>query len=98
MSGIRVLVADDHRLFREGICHILQHIGGFIIAGEADNGKTAFKLTGELSPNIVLMDINMPVVDGVKATRRISEQWPLVPVVVLTMYHEETLGACPRIG
>ena len=90
MSGIRLLVSDDHRLFREGVCQILRNIGGFVIVGEADNGRTAVELTRELSPDIVLMDINMPVLDGVKATRLITEQSPSVSVVILTMYHEET--------
>ncbi len=89
MSEIRVLVADDHRLFREGVRHICEVVGGLTIVGEAENGQEAVELSEKLSPDIVLMDINMPVMDGAQATLKITETMPSVRVVILTMYRQD---------
>ncbi len=89
MSHIRVLIADDHRLFREGLRQICELIGGFEVVGEAENGREAIDLARQLEPNIVLMDIQMPVLDGVQATSFITEQSPSVGVIILTMYRQD---------
>ncbi len=89
MSHIRVLIADDHRLFREGLRQICELVGGFEIVGEAENGQEAIDLAHQLKPDIVLMDIQMPVLDGVQATSFIAAQSPSVGVIILTMYRQD---------
>ena len=89
MSPIRVLIADDHRLFRQGLRQICEIVGRFEVVGEADNGQEAVELTCQLQPDVVLMDINMPVLDGVQATSLITQDHPSARVVILTMYRQD---------
>lgn len=89
MADIRLLLADDHRLFREGVRHICETLGGFEVVGEAEDGQTAVELAKKLVPDIVLMDIHMPVLDGVQATLLITEKIPSVHVVILTMHRQD---------
>ncbi len=84
-----ILIADDHILFREGLNGIIAHWDDFQVCGEALNGAEAIKLAHELLPDIILMDIHMPVVDGIEATRRISRELPSVRIVMLTMSEDE---------
>jgi DNA-binding NarL/FixJ family response regulator len=90
MSSIRVLIADDHRLFRQGLRQICETKGGFDVVGEAENGQEAVDLARQLVPDVILMDIRMPVLDGVQATRLITEEDPSVRVIVLTMYRQDS--------
>lgn len=89
MAPIRVLIADDHRLFRQGMRQICEAKGGFEVVGEAENGQEAVELARQLKPDVVLMDINMPVLDGVQATSLITEDNPSVRVIILTMYRQD---------
>ena len=84
---MRVLLADDHQILRDGIRRGLESAGEEVV-GEADNGEEALELVRSTSPDIVLMDLSMPVLDGVSATRRITEEFPEVRVVVLTMHDD----------
>ena len=84
---MRVLLADDHQILRDGIRRGLESAGEDVV-GEADNGEEALDLVRSTSPDIVLMDLSMPVLDGVSATRRITEEFPEVRVVVLTMHDD----------
>ncbi len=84
---MRVLLADDHQILRDGIRRGLESAGEDVV-GEADNGEEAVELARSLQPEIVLMDLSMPVLDGVAATRRITEELPDVKVVVLTMHDD----------
>ncbi|GBC60147.1 DNA-binding response regulator [Desulfonema ishimotonii] len=86
---IRVLIADDHQLFREGLRQILVSLGNFTVAGEAANGQEAVDRARELKPDVVLMDINMPGIDGIQATLALSEHLPAARVIVLTMYRQD---------
>ena len=96
---IRLLIADDHALMREGLKSMLGEIGGISIVGEAQNGAEAVRLAMELSPHVVLMDITMPVLDGIEATRRIVASAPGTKVVALTMHTDEALiGEVMRAG
>lgn len=89
MSHIRVLIADDHRLFREGLRQICEIVGGFEVVGEAENGQKTIDLAQQLEPDVVLMDIQMPGLDGVQATRSITELVPAAKVIILTMYRQD---------
>nr|HNH96321.1 response regulator transcription factor [Microthrixaceae bacterium] len=82
---MRVLLADDHQILRDGIRRGLESAGEDVV-GEADNGEEAVALAIETRPDIVLMDLSMPVLDGVGAARRIREEVPDSKVVVLTMH------------
>lgn len=89
MSPIRVLIADDHRLFRQGLRQICEIMGRFEVVGEAENGQEAVELTRRLQPDVILMDINMPLLDGVQATSLITENDPSARVIILTMYRRD---------
>jgi DNA-binding NarL/FixJ family response regulator len=84
---VRVLLADDHQILRDGVRRGLESAGEEVV-GEADNGEQALELVRETRPDIVLMDLSMPVLDGVTATRRITDEFPDVRVVVLTMHDD----------
>lgn len=87
-SQIRVLVADDHTLFREGITNILTR-HGLTVVGEASDGDEAVAMTKKLDPDVVLMDVAMPQLNGIEATRRIKESSPGTVVLALTMYDDD---------
>lgn len=91
MNGtIKVLVADDHPLFREGLRASLASHPGTELIGEAEDGMQAIEAALRLKPDVVLMDIRMPVCDGVTATRRILEQDPAIRVLALTMHDDDS--------
>jgi DNA-binding NarL/FixJ family response regulator len=85
---IRILLADDHDLFREGLAGIIDSQADMQVVGEASDGLEAVVKAGELKPDLVLMDIQMPGCDGLEATRLIKEALPQVTVVVLTVRDE----------
>jgi DNA-binding NarL/FixJ family response regulator len=82
---IRVVIADDHRLVRQELRNILEETEDIQLVGEAADGCQAVDLAGKLTPDVVLMDINMPRMDGVEATRLIRHQFPSVQVVGLSV-------------
>jgi NarL family two-component system response regulator LiaR len=83
---IRVLVTDDHPVVRHGLLVLLQDQDGIDVVAEAADGKEALELVGRLAPDVVLMDLVMPVMDGVEATRRITARHPSTGVLVLTSF------------
>jgi len=89
MSFIQVLLADDHRIVRQGLRHVCELAGGLRVVGEAEDGRQAVKLAQQLRPDVILMDINMPVLDGVQATHLIVDANPSARVIVLTMYRQD---------
>jgi len=86
---IRVLIVDDHQVVREGLTSILEGKGDIEVVGLAGDGSEAIAKARELSPDVVLMDISMPKMNGVEATRQIKKEKPEIGVVILTMYADE---------
>jgi DNA-binding NarL/FixJ family response regulator len=84
---LRILLADDHKILREGIRRGLEGAGETVV-GEASNGEEAVELARTTQPDVVLMDLSMPVVDGIAATKRITDEMPETKVVVLTMHDD----------
>lgn len=90
--AIRLMLADDHRMLREGLRRSLTD-EGFDVVGEASDGEEAVQLAASLRPDVILMDVTMPDVDGVEATRRIHQQLPDIRVVMLTMHADQSVIA-----
>lgn len=96
---IRVLLADDQQLFREGLSTLLSVQSGIEIVGEANDGEEAVRLALTLRPDVVLMDVQMPILDGVAATRRLHEEQPAIRIIMLTTYdHDEYVFEGLRAG
>jgi DNA-binding NarL/FixJ family response regulator len=89
MSVIRLLITDDQSLFREGLRTLLSTRPEVEVVGEAANGEEALTLVERLHPDVVLMDLRMPVMDGIVATARIRDHWPAIPVLVLTTFDDD---------
>lgn len=90
--AIRLMLADDHRMLREGLRRSLSD-EGFDVVGEASDGDEAVRLADSIRPDVILMDVTMPDVDGVEATRRIHQQHPEIRVVMLTMHADQSVIA-----
>lgn len=88
-NGLRVLVVDDHPLFRRGVRGLLDSVPGIEVVGEAADGSEALRLATELRPDLVLMDLTMPGLSGVEATRQVRRASPSTAVLVLTMVEDE---------
>ncbi|MDQ6910572.1 MAG: response regulator transcription factor [Actinomycetota bacterium] len=86
---IRVLVADDHELFRRGLTMVLEAEEGIEVVGQAGDGQAAVAKVGELTPDVVLMDVRMPGTDGIEATRQICKAFPATRIIVLTVSDEQ---------
>ncbi len=100
-DDLRVLLVDDHDLFRTGLRNLLEEQGGLQVVGEGTNGAEAVRIARELAPDVVVMDLNMPAMSGVEATRHITALSPLTRVIVLTISEEDgdvmdaiVAGAC----
>jgi NarL family two-component system response regulator YdfI len=101
-TEIRIVVADDHLIVREGLRFMLEEADeGFVLVGDAGNGAMALDVVGKVQPDVVLMDLRMPGMDGLEAIKRIRAAWPHIAVLILTTYNEDDLmihglqvGAC----
>jgi DNA-binding NarL/FixJ family response regulator len=87
--AIRILIADDHTMVRQGLSQICGGESDMTVVGQASNGQEACRLADLVEPHVVVMDINMPLLDGVQATRYITKTKPAVGVIILTMYRQD---------
>ena len=85
---IRVLIADDHKIVREGLRTLLEKQPGFTVVAEAEDGKTAVRLAHQHSPDVAIMDVTMPELNGIEAARRITGKNPRIKVIVLSMHSD----------
>lgn len=88
-SQVKIIIVDDHSLFRNGMKLLLSNAGNFKVLAEASNGKEFLDILPNYSPDVVLMDIDMPVMDGIEATMKALERYPKLKVLCLSMYGEE---------
>jgi DNA-binding NarL/FixJ family response regulator len=86
-----ILIVDDHTIVRKGMRAMLEADGNVQVVGEACNGREAIALVGELRPQVVLMDVQMPQLDGIETTRQILANWPDTAVIIMTNYEDEAL-------
>ncbi|MHC4483622.1 MAG: response regulator [Planctomycetota bacterium] len=84
--AVKILIADDHKIVREGLCAMFEKQAEMEVAGEAEDGITAIRLAHELRPDVIILDVNMPEMDGIEATRRLSKELPETKIVALTMF------------
>jgi len=89
MERIKVLIADDHRIVREGLMAILKTKENIEVVGEAQDGQEAIQKVRTLEPDVILMDVSMPRMGGVEATRQIKREFPHIGIIALTMYDEQ---------
>jgi DNA-binding NarL/FixJ family response regulator len=89
MAPIRVQIADDHTLVRQGLCQLCAELGGFTVVAEAENGTQAVALARATQPDVIVMDLVMPGMDGVEAIRQIIGETPNARIIALTMYRQE---------
>lgn len=84
--GTKILLADDHQLMREGLCSLIEKEFGMQVVGQVSDGIKAVQMTRELKPDIVIMDVSMPKLDGIEATKQIAAELPSVKVIALSMH------------
>lgn len=90
-APLKILIADDHPIFRRGLCDVIQTDAGLRLVGQASNGEEALKLLEELRPDIVILDVHMPTLTGLQAARKLTDRKSPVKVVLLTMHEDEDL-------
>jgi DNA-binding NarL/FixJ family response regulator len=91
MNSVRILIADDHELFRRGLAAELTQVPGWVVAGEAANGRDAVELAAALKPDLVVLDLTMPELNGLEAARKIISANPAARVLILTAHESEQL-------
>jgi DNA-binding NarL/FixJ family response regulator len=89
MSKLRIILADDHKIIREGLRMLVNSQADMEVVGEADNGRIAITLTHELQPDVVVMDVSMPELNGLKATEKLKELFPSIKILTLTRHMDE---------
>ncbi len=92
MKSVRILVADDHEVVRRGVCALLESQPGWVVVGEAITGREAVKKAAKLKPDVVVLDISMPELNGLEATRQIVKAAPQSEVLILTIHDSEQVA------
>lgn len=95
---IRVVVADDHRLFRQGLCALLSRSHDVEVVGEARDGEEAILVAREKRPDVLLLDLDMPILDGIAVTRMLTERGERIKVIILSTYEDERVSLAMRVG
>ena len=90
-APIKVMLVDDHAVVRSGLGAVLMTNDDMILVGEAGNGEEAIRLCEKLQPDVILMDLMMPVLDGVAATAAIKNKWPKISIIALTSFKEKEM-------
>ena len=98
MNPIRILIADDHPMFRFGLRALLAAEPDTEVLGEATDGREAVSLAASLNPDLILMDINLPHLNGIEATRQILQQNPTIGILIITMFEDDTIFAALQAG
>lgn len=99
MSTIRAVIVDDHPLLRQGLSKLLELEGGITVVGQASHGLEALRLVDELEPDVVLLDINMPGMNGIEVAKRLREKHPKTGILILTIHDDESyVNEMIRIG
>lgn len=91
MKKIKIFIADDHHLVREGIRSILENEPGFVVVGEASNGRDAVTAVTQLCPDVILMDVSMPLLNGLEATRQLQRDFPNIKILALSVHEDEEI-------
>jgi two-component system, NarL family, nitrate/nitrite response regulator NarL len=89
----KVLIADDHTIFRECLTQLLQEMPGLEVVGNAENGLQAIELAAIMNPDIVIMDVDMPRMNGIEATRCLSKAYPKIRIIGLSMHNQKAVAA-----
>jgi DNA-binding NarL/FixJ family response regulator len=89
MDNIKVLIADDHTIVRKGLCSLLRDEGDITVVGEAKNGREVLDTIDGLLPDVIVMDVNMPLLNGIEVTRHVKKAFPSTEIIILTMYSDE---------
>lgn len=90
---VRILLADDHNIVREGLRRLIESEHGMEVVGEADNGRSTVKLAASLKPDLIIMDVSMPDLNGIEATRQIINEFPHIKVLALSMHSDKRFVA-----
>lgn len=98
MNPIRILIADDHPMFRFGLRALLAAETDTEVVAEATDGQEVVSLAASLTPDLILMDINLPQLNGIEATRQILQQNPGINVLIITMFEDDTIFAALQAG
>ena len=98
MRKVRILIVDDHRIMRQGMRHLLELDGEIEVVGEAETGEEALTKTRSTDPDVILMDIRIPGMDGIEATRQLKQSFPDTDVIMLTSYADEYVPEAIEAG
>ncbi len=86
---LKIIVVDDHKIVREGLCSLIEGISGYSIIGQAENGRQAVKIARRKKPDIIIMDVSMPEMNGIDATSMILQEMPFCKIIVLSMHSDK---------
>ncbi len=86
---LKIIVVDDHKIVRDGLCSLIEGLSGYNIVGQAENGRQAIEITRREKPDIIIMDVSMPEMNGIDATSSIMEEMPFSKIIVLSMHSDK---------